>query len=677
MMDELDRKLNECYGGKVVRKDLTKNIKEGANVPSYVLEYLLGMYCASDNEEEIQQGMQMVKKVLANNYVRPDEAEKVKSLIRERGHYKIIDKVTAKLNERTDSYQCDIFNIGLRGIHLDDDYVRKYEKLLCGGIWCILEITYNYDESSKTSPFQIESLKPIQMPSTDLQDFIDHRRNFTLDEWIEVICRSVGMEPTNLEPKVRWHLVARMIPFVENNYNICELGPRGTGKSYVYDELSPYSILISGGQTTVANLFYNMGRHTVGLVGTWDVVAFDEVAGINMKDKDGIQIMKGYMANGSFSRGKESINANASMVFVGNINGSIENLVKVSHLLAPFPKEMIDTAFFDRFHHYLPGWEIPKMRPEFFTDSYGFISDYFSECLRELRKRNFSDAITRYFRLGKDLNQRDVIAVKKTVSGLLKLLFPDGNFGKEDVRLCLEYALVGRRRIKEQLKKLGGLEFYDVHFSYIDLEDGEEHFVATPENGDSALIPEGELQPGSLYGIATQPGGDGNMGLVRLDLQVMSGNGKFTHTGFGSGSVINDELKEAVNYCRSNLSRISQSVHFGENEMHMKATDINGLGTLSGLELCVFVSLVSGLTNRSLLPQMCVLGSMSIGGSIIPTADLPGALQIAHDAGAKRILIPMADMVNFSKVPADLISKFSLEVYSDPVDAAYKALGIR
>lgn len=677
MMDELDRKLNECYGGKVVRKDLTKNIKEGANVPSYVLEYLLGMYCASDNEEEIQQGMQMVKKVLANNYVRPDEAEKVKSLIRERGHYKIIDKVTAKLNERTDSYQCDIFNIGLRGIHLDDDYVRKYEKLLCGGIWCILEITYNYDESSKTSPFQIESLKPIQMPSTDLQDFIDHRRNFTLDEWIEVICRSVGMEPTNLEPKVRWHLVARMIPFVENNYNICELGPRGTGKSYVYDELSPYSILISGGQTTVANLFYNMGRHTVGLVGTWDVVAFDEVAGINMKDKDGIQIMKGYMANGSFSRGKESINANASMVFVGNINGSIENLVKVSHLLAPFPKEMIDTAFFDRFHHYLPGWEIPKMRPEFFTDSYGFISDYFSECLRELRKRNFSDAITRYFRLGKDLNQRDVIAVKKTVSGLLKLLFPDGNFGKEDVRLCLEYALVGRRRIKEQLKKLGGLEFYDVHFSYIDLEDGEEHFVATPENGGSALIHEGELQPGSLYGIATQPGGDGNMGLVRLDLQVMSGNGKFTHTGFGSGSVINDELKEAVNYCRSNLSRISQSVHFGENEMHMKATDINGLGTLSGLELCVFVSLVSGLTNRSLLPQMCVLGSMSIGGSIIPTADLPGTLQIAHDAGAKRILIPMADMVNFSKVPADLISKFSLEVYSDPVDAAYKALGIR
>jgi ATP-dependent Lon protease len=414
----------------------------------------------------------------------------------------------------------------------------------------------------------------------------------------------------------------------------------------------------------------------MGLVGLWDCVAFDEVAGINMKDKDGIQIMKGYMANGSFSRGKESINANASMVFVGNINGSIENLVKVSHLLSPFPKEMIDTAFFDRFHHYLPGWEIPKMRPEYFTDAYGFISDYFSECLREMRKRSFSDAIQKYFRLGKDLNQRDTIAVKKTVSGLLKLLFPDGNYGKEDVRKCLEYALVGRRRIKEQLKKIGGLEFYDVHFSYIDLEDGEERYVSTPENGGSTLIPEGELQAGSLYSIAHQPG-DGHLGLVRLDLQVMPGAGKFTHTGFGSGSAISDELKEAVNYCRSNLSRISQSARYAESEMHMKATDIHGIGTLEGLELGVFISLVSGLTQRPVQPQMCVLGSMSIGGTIIPTSDLAGALQIAADAGAKRILIPVADMMQYSKVPADLISKFSLEVYSDPVDATFKALGIK
>lgn len=676
IMDELDIKLNQYYAGKVVRKDLTKNIKEGANVPSYVMEYLLGMYCATDNEDDIKQGIGMVKHVLADNFVRPDEAEKIKSTIREKGHYKIIDKVSARLNENTDSYEGHIFNININKITVDDSYIRKYEKLLCGGIWCIIDMEYVYDENSRTSPFRIANLKPIQMPATDVEEYIGNRKFFTLEEWIEVICRSVGMEPSNLDKQTRWHLVARMIPFVENNYNICELGPRGTGKSYVYDELSPYSILISGGQTTVANLFYNMGCHTVGLVGTWDVVAFDEVAGINMKDKDGIQIMKGYMANGSFSRGKESINANASMVFVGNINGSIENLVKVSHLLSPFPKDMIDTAFFDRFHHYLPGWEIPKMRPEFFTDSYGFISDYFSECLREMRKRNFSDVIQKYFRLGKDLNQRDVIAVKKTVSGLMKLLFPDGVYDKEDVRLCLEYALVGRRRIKEQLKKIGGLEFYDVHFSYIDLEDGEERYVSTPENGGSALIPEGDLQPGALYSIANQPD-EGNLGLVRLDLQIMPGNGKFTHTGFGSGTKISDELKEAVNYCRSNLGRISQNARFADCEMHIKATDINGLGVLSGLELAVFISLVSGITGRSIQSQMCVLGSMSIGGIIIPTSDLAGALQIAHDAGAKRILIPVADMMQYSKVPADLISKFSLDVYSDPVDAAFKALGIK
>ena len=675
-MDELDIKLNQYYGGKVVRKDLTKSIKEGANVPSYVLEYLLGMYCATDDAEDIEQGVSMVKHVLADNFVRPDEAEKIKSKIRERGRYKIIDKVSAKLNEHTDCYEGIIFNININKVYIDDAYVKKYEKLLCGGIWCIIDMEYLYDENAKGSPFTISSLKPIQMPATDLEEYIEGRKHFTLDEWIEVICRSVGMEPSNLDENTRWHLVARMIPFVENNYNICELGPRGTGKSYVYDELSPYSILISGGQTTVANLFYNMGKHQVGLVGTWDVVAFDEVAGINMKDKDGIQIMKGYMANGSFSRGKQSINANASMVFVGNINGSIENLVRVSHLLSPFPKDMIDTAFFDRFHHYLPGWEIPKMRPEYFTDAFGFISDYFSECLREMRKHNFSDAIQKYFRLGKDLNQRDTIAVKRTVSGLLKLLFPDGSYQKEDVRKCLEYALIGRRRIKEQLKKIGGLEFFDVHFSYIDLEDGEERYVSTPENGGSALIPEGEMQAGSLYGIAHQPG-DGQIGLVRLDLQVMAGNGKFTHTGFGSGSAISDELKEAVNYCRSNLSRITQASKFSESEMHMKATDINGIGTLQGLELAVFVSLVSGLTGRPLQPQMCVLGSMSIGGTIIPTSDLAGALQIAADAGAKRILLPVADMMQYSKVPADLVSKFSLEIYSDPVDAAFKALGIK
>lgn len=674
-MDTLDTKLYQSFAGKVVRKDLTKQIKEGANVPVYVLEYLLGMYCATDDEATIKEGIMKVKQILTENYVRPDESEKIKAKIKERGRYKIIDRVTAKLNEKADRYEGLLSNINIKNVIIDDSYIRKYEKLLAGGIWSILTLEYWFDENSKDSPFKIVELKPIQMPDTDISDFIKHRQDFTMEEWIDIICRSVGMEPVNLDEKTKWHLVARMIPFVEKNFNICELGPRGTGKSYVYDEISPYSILISGGQTTVANLFYNMSSRSVGLVGMWDVVAFDEVAGINMKDKDGIQIMKGFMANGSFSRGKESVNADASMVFVGNINGSIENLVKTSHLLSPFPKDMIDTAFFDRFHLYLPGWEIPKMRPEFFTNAYGFISDYYAECLRELRKRNFSDVIGQYFRLGKDLNQRDTIAVKRTVSGLVKLLFPDGKFTKEDIRKCLEYALTGRRRVKEQLKKIGGMEFYDVHFSYIDLEDNEERFVGVPESGGKSLIPEGELPAGTVYVIGKNAD-SGHKGLFRLDIQRMPGNGKISDTGFGGGTAIKEELKEAVNYVRSNLNRITQSAKFSDFEFHLKATDLNGIGNTKGLELAIFLSLVSSIAERPLIPQLAILGSMSIGGAIIGSDNLGEYLQVSADSGAKRVLIPAVDMAQLVKVPSDLISRFSLVVYSDPVDAAFKAMGL-
>jgi len=674
-MDTLDVKLTQTFPGKVVRKDLTKQIKEGANVPVYVLEYLLGMYCSTDDEQTVREGIQKVKQILAENYVRPDESEKIKAKIKEKGRYKIIDRVTAKLNEKADRYEGLLSNINIKNIIVDDTYVRKYEKLLAGGIWCILTLEYWFDENSKDSPFKVVELKPIQMPETDISDFITHRQDFTLEEWIDIICRSVGMEPVNLDEKTKWHIVARMIPFVEKNFNICELGPRGTGKSFVYDEISPYSILISGGQTTVANLFYNMSTRTVGLVGMWDVVAFDEVAGINMKDKDGIQIMKGFMANGSFSRGKESVNADASMVFVGNINGSIENLVKTSHLLAPFPKEMIDAAFFDRFHHYLPGWEVPKMRPEFFTNAYGFISDYYAECLRELRKHNFSDVIIQYFRLGKDLNQRDTIAVKRSVSGLVKLLFPDGKFTKEDIRKCLEYALVGRRRVKEQLKKIAGMEFYDVHFSYIDLEDNEEHFVGVPESGGKSLIPEGDLPAGTVYAVA-QNSDSGHKGLFRLDIQKMPGNGKMSETGFGGGTSIKEELKEAVNYVRSNLNRITQSARYSEFEFHLKATDLNGIGNTKGLELAIFLSIVSSIAERPLLPQLAILGSMSIGGAIIGSDNLGEFLQVAADSGAKKVLIPAVDMAQIGKVPTDLISKFSLIIYGDPIDAAFKAMGL-
>ena len=492
----LDDLLNRHFGGRVVRKDLTKLVKEGANVPVYVLEYLLGQYCASDDEVIIQEGLQTVKQILAENYVRPDEAEKIKSKIRERGSFKIIDKVTVTLNEKRDKYEALLSNLGTKGTQIPDGTVKKYEKLLAGGIWCIITVNYFHDEEQTISPFLITELKPIQMPNMDMDTLFEGRKSFTEEQWIDVLMRSTGMEPAYLDSRLKWHLLARLLPFVENNFNLCELGPKGTGKSHIYKEISPNSILISGGQTTVANLFYNLARRTVGLVGFWDTVAFDEVAGINFRDADGVQIMKDFMASGSFARGRDSINAQASMVFVGNIS-NVKKLVQTSHLLAPFPEVMIDTAFFDRMHVYIPGWEVPKMRPEFFTNRYGMIVDYLAEFLREMRKYSFADAIDRYFELGVDLNQRDTIAVRRAVSGFLKLLYPHGDYNKEAVRRCLEYALEARRRVKEQLCKLEPDEFKDVNLGYIDKKTQKTHIIGVPEHAelstDSAELENQEL----------------------------------------------------------------------------------------------------------------------------------------------------------------------------------------
>src|SRR6516225_3760148 len=527
----LDDLLNRQFPGKVVRKDLTKLVKEGANVPVYVLEYLLGTYCASADEEVIQDGLKTVKRVLAENYVRPDEAEKVKSTIRERGSLKVIDKVTVTLNEKRDVYEALLGNLGVKGVEVNASFVKQFEKLLVGGIWSIITLEYFFEEDQKGSPFIVRDLKPIQMPNMDMDELSQGRRAFNEEQWIDVLLRSTGMEPTNFTERVKWHLLVRLVPLIENNYNLCELGPRGTGKSHIYKEISPNSILISGGQTTIANLFYNLARRTVGLVGLWDVVAFDEVAGIGFKDKDGVQIMKDYMASGSFARGRDAISGSASMVFVGNIE-NVEVLVKTSHLLAPFPKVKIDAAFFDRFHAYIPGWEIPKMRPEFLTNRYGLIVDYLAEWLREMRKRNFGDAINKYFKLGRDLNQKDTIAVKHTVSGLLKLLYPNEEYDKDAVRRCLEYALEARRRVKEQFKKIGGMEFFDVHFSYFDADSMEERFITVPEQGGGSLIPDGPLNPGVMHTVAV--GSAGHLGLYRLETQVTAGSGSLKTSGLGS-----------------------------------------------------------------------------------------------------------------------------------------------
>ncbi|MEK4963499.1 protease Lon-related BREX system protein BrxL [Weizmannia sp. FSL K6-3076] len=673
---DLDKKLNDSFAGRVVRKDLTKLIKEGANVPIYVLEYLLGMYAATDDEESIQEGINRVKKILAENFVRPDEAEKVKSRIRELGQYSVIDKVSVTLNAKIDTYEAEFSNLGLKGVPVSPMYVKEFDKLLIGGIWCMVKLDYFYDEEVRnTNPFSVSALQPIQLPNMDINEVFEGRKHFSKDEWIDVLIRSTGMEPTQLEKRVKWHLLLRLVPLVENNYNMCELGPRGTGKSHVYKELSPNSILVSGGQTTVANLFYNMSTRKIGLVGMWDCVTFDEVAGIRFKDKDGIQIMKDYMASGSFARGKEEKNGSASMVFVGNINQSVDSLIKTSHLFAPFPEEMAnDSAFFDRMHYYVPGWEIPKMRPDFFTDKYGFIVDYMAEFFREMRKRSYSDALDHYFKLGNNLNQRDTVAVRKTVSGLVKLIYPNGIFTKEDIEEILIYALEGRRRVKEQLKKIGGMEFYDVMFSYIDKETMEENYVAVPEQGGGKLIPEGMAKPGHVYVVGH--GNSGMIGVYKLENQVVSGTGKFDKSGVSSHREAKESLDTAFRYFTANSKSISNTISTKTKDYLMHISDLQGIGLTSELAVAELIGLCSSALNKPLQESMVVIGNMTVGGTISKVEEFANVLQVCVDAGAKKVLIPASSVMDLQTVPPDLLVKVQPVFYADPIDAVFKALGV-
>lgn len=674
---ELDKKLNEVFAGRVVRKDLTKLIKEGANVPVYVLEYLLGMYAATDDEASIQEGVNRVKKILSKNFVRPDEAEKIKSRIRELGQYSIIDKVTVALNPKVDRYEAEFSNLGLKAVPVPANYVKEYDKLLVGGIWCMVKMDYYYDEEERNnSPFIVNTLQPIQMPNMDMEEIFSGRTHFTKNEWIDILMRSIGMEPTQLEERVKWHLLLRLVPLVENNYNMCELGPRGTGKSHVYKELSPNSILVSGGQTTVANLFYNMASRKIGLVGMWDCVAFDEVAGIRFKDKDGIQIMKDFMASGSFARGKEEKNASASMVFVGNINQSVDVLLKTSHLFAPFPEEMAnDSAFFDRMHYYLPGWEIPKMRPDFFTNRYGFIVDYIAEYFREMRKRSYTDSIENFFKLGTHLNQRDTIAVRKTVSGMIKLIYPHGDFTKEDVEEILKYALEGRRRVKEQLKKIGGMEFYDVMFSYIDKETMDEEIVSVPEQGGGKLIPEGMGKPGHVY-VAGQ-NNTGMIGVYKLENQVVPGTGKYDKSGVGSHRGARESLDTAFRYFAANSKSVSNSISTKTRDYLMHISDLQGIDLTEELGIAQLIGLFSAAMNKPVLDSMAVIGNMTVGGTIAKVEDFANVLQVCVDAGAKKVLIPAASVADLQTVPSDLLVKVQPIFYSDPIDAVFKALGVQ
>ena len=483
------------------------------------------------------------------------------------------------------------------------------------------------------------------------------------------------MEPSQFDNRVKWLLLARIIPLVENNFNLCELGPRGTGKSHIYKEISPNSILVSGGQTTVANLFYNMSTKQIGLVGMWDCVAFDEVAGIKFKDQDGIAIMKDFMASGSFSRGKEEKNANASMVFVGNINNSVDSLLKTSSLFEPFPNEMsYDTAFFDRMHCYVPGWEIPKYRPEFFTDDFGLITDFLAEYLREMRKRSFTDAYDNYFKLGSDLNQRDTIAVKKIVSGLVKIIYPDGDFDKEEIREILENALEFRRRVKEQLKRIGGMEFYDTNFSYLDITEDKEIYVTVKEQSSGKLIPEGMLKPGHLFTVGKCED-NGKLGLYKIETEKSEGTGKFEQLGV-SNKGTKSAMKTAFNYLKSNYRTISSNIDINTKDYLMEVQDMMSIGMTSHLSLATFVALCSVALDRQILPSTAILGDFSIGGTINKLDNLADTLQLCLESGAKKVLLPMSATVDLPTVPPELIGKFSLIFYDSPEQAVLKAFGI-
>lgn len=691
----IKEKLRRNFDGKIVRKDLTKKIKEGANVPVYVLEFLLGQYCSSDDEEVIERGIENVKKILADNYVRPDEAQKVLSKLRQRGSHTIIDMVTVDLNLRYDEYEASFSNLGLTGIPISEDYAEKYDRLLCGGIWCIVQLEYDSGEEAvpdiispsgdriqskrkrqkDMTPISIRKLTPIQLPNVDMDALKAGRKDFTKEEWLNVLMRSIGMEPDELTEREKWLLLTRMIPLVENNFNLCELGPRSTGKSYLYKEVSPNSILVSGGQTTVANLFYNMGRKTMGLVGLWDCVAFDEVAGIKFKDNDGIQIMKDYMASGSFARGKEEKAASASMVFVGNINQSVDVLLKTSSLFDPFPPEMgTDTAFLDRIHCYLPGWEVPKFRPEHFTNDYGFITDYLAGWIREMRKEQYGDALDHYFRLGKNLNQRDVIAVRKMVDGYLKLMYPNGEFGKDEVEEVLKLALEMRRRVKEQLKKLGGMEFYDVNFSYIDNETFEEKYVSVPEQGGGKLIPEGICNPGQVYTVSR--GKSGMIGVFRLESQMLPGTGKLVCTGLGSDRDAKEATNTAFNFLKANANRISGSISMISKDYNINYQDLQGIGITDKLALPTVISICSIALNRPTQSSLAVLGEISIAGSMIKVDELANALQVCLDSGAKKILLPITSAADMGTVPPELMGSFQIIFYQSAEDAVFKALGV-
>ena len=706
-MTDFDSKVLDNFPGKVVRKDLTSLMKKGANVPTYVLEYLLGMYCATDDEDAIEVGLGKIRRILSENYVRPDQSEYVKSKIKENGQYTIIDKITVVFDDREDKYVARFTNLRMDPFEVPSDLVVHNEKLLVGGIWCILKIEYvgleepeeddqeafeedifgnqkkkkklKKKKSKYDSPFQISSLKPIQMPNLDLDEIKESRANFTKDEWVSLMLRSAGYEPDELTEKQKLHYLLRFVPFIQRNYNLVELGPRGTGKSHVYSELSPYSILMSSGTTTVSNMFYNMASRRVGLVGNWDCIAFDEVAGITQASGDMVQIMKNYMANGTFARGADSISSDASIAFEGNTFRSVADMMRTTNLFEPFPEAFNnDSAFFDRIHAYLPGWETPKLRSSLFTKSYGLISDCFSEFCHAMRKYDFTNSFSEYFALNKNYNTRDTIAVGRTFSGLAKLIYPDEHMTKEETREILEYAIECRRRVKEQLRKMNPAEFSDVAMGYIDLDTDEEIIVDLPEVSNGTLIYEGFEMPGYVYGVGRSV--NDTIGIYRLENKLIDGSGSFSFKNVEglarAPKSVRDSITAAFNYFEENSKKIVAGSH-EEFDYSLYFNDLQNRGVSDEISVAEVVGLFSGLANRAVLPSLVICGRVVMSGSMMPiTTELDDIFVAAANAGAKKIMLPSESRGKYEKMKADLKKEIEVIFYSTPLDAAKKALGI-
>src|SRR6266700_120407 len=674
-MPELDRKAASVFAGKVVRKDLVRKVKVGANVPVFVLEYLLGKYCATDDPAAIDAGMKVVNNTLSSNFVRPDEANKAQSMVKDKGKHTFIDKVQVRYVSEDDKYWAELKNFGHKYVHIPEHFLRDYDRLLMGGIWAQLDIRHSFDEEQKgkRSPFWIDSLKPIQVATFDLEEYRACRSQFTSDEWIDLLLRSIGMEPSYFDRRLKLHLLVRLIPLCEQNYNFVELGPRGTRKSYGYQELSPYTILLTGA-TTVANLFFNMASGKMGLVGIWDAIGFVEVADLQKMPKEVVTTLKTYCESGTFARGKDSLSGMASIAMFGNTNQPVEVMVRSSHLFMPMPDVIReDMAFLDRIHFYIPGWEMPKMKVDFFTNHYGFVVDYLAEALRELRKHTFTEVLDRYFSLGSHLKSRDVKAVRKTVSGLVKLIYPNGELSKEEVAELVELSLEGRRRVKEQLKKMGSFEFHQTSFSMIDNETREEKFVGVPEQGGRDMISLDPLAPGSVYTASVDD--HAKVGLYRLEVGCSPGTGRLKIAG-GVEGLMRESINRAFAYLMGQKVKMGVGQQVDTTDFHVEAIDLlnNHVPCEAGIALVVAV--YSAIKRQSVQAGLVILGDLSIQGNIKSVRSLAESLQVAMDKGARRALVPVENKRNFLEVSVDIVERVDPIFFSDPMTAAMKALGM-